>query len=207
MGSDRGVLVVVVLALASACSNGVRVHQDGDGPLHWIGESSTVITQVGTQRPDADGWTFGHAICVENPFEPVTIVSVDPVEKLGGEFEVLTLIRDAPPSSQLAAGSGFPAEGLPGVTREAVGAVISTGCVDGAPPLGQVVPELWVALRPVGDQGGGWVGVAVTYRQGDKEYQLQFKSVFIICDAGVVDNCPEMLDGSELYKVWTGPRG
>jgi hypothetical protein len=184
-----GALVALSLALGGfgflqvTAHHGPTRHDDGAGILashnQVMQESQSLV-----RTPGVDSWTYGVRLCLSTGTGPATIESVVPDQTVGAGFKPLGMyirrfvatIQHTPINSV----DGFPPSSaqIPDALEQVAGFQVVDPCSN---LLDATTAELLIGLAAVGDGGGGWKGLDITYKADGQEYILFAEYGLYVC--------------------------
>jgi hypothetical protein len=157
-----------------------------------LGNPDTVTRMAVERVPGVRSWSFGSMFfCLQEPGEGRTAIrEIAPHATVGAGFSLAGVgIRDfvfTADETPIISVDGFPPDlSLP--LAEPNGFIVDAPC-----PAGQVgsrVIELIVGLEATSDDGGGWLGVDVSYSVGSTDYVLEIHNEMVICGPSVAEYC------------------
>jgi hypothetical protein len=177
-------LLVVIL---SSC--GVARHRDGEGPLAYMDDPGGYTRITVERTPGQQVWSFGMPVCMKEAGTTAVLETIEPHGLVGeGVEEVGVAVHEVSvDQGDVATGSagGFPPDNAPETLR--LGGYEVTAACSTPPP--EVVPEILVGLGLRREEGGGWLGIDVTYRVDGREYVLELRNEMFICGDATVEYC------------------
>ena len=184
------VLTLVVGTAACGLATSATPHPDGGGPLGAIGspgrEGAAVNPVTG-----ARSWTFGVPLCVMDAGQTATLKEIGPSKSVGDVALLGVGVRSFAPSydqggnTPIISVEGYPPS-LPDKIHDVSGFVVQDACI--ALPDAHYT-ELLVGLGYKNAQGGGWVGIEISYESGGHVLTLFIDRELLVCGTSVADRC------------------
>jgi hypothetical protein len=185
-------LGVVLVAAYFVIGNSPRGHyNDGQGPLR---STNSRAVQSGAFPADARGpWTMGYRLCVQS--EPVTVLTVAPGNTVGDGYRVLGVlarhITNTAVDTPIIGVNGYPPI-LPNAVHPdrlvpAADFVVTSSCSNKT-----TYDELLVGWDNAHTtQGGGWLGIDVTYRAAGHDHVVILPYEILICGPAAIRADPK----------------
>jgi len=172
-----------------------RTLPDGQAELaskDRVGHERLAVDTKG-QNPGAT-WSYGIRLCLAGGEKPIAITGLAPAQSIGNGYTFVgASIRTFQPSPSHTVIIGVqpyppPASVVPDPLVPAVGATVSTACSNGPT---EPYTELIIGLQLVGDDGGGWQGVDITYRSVSGAHTVEIGNDLFICGKSVQVYCTD----------------
>jgi len=185
-------LGVVLVTAYFVIGNTSRGHYyDGQGPLR---STNSRAVQSGAFPADARGpWTMGYRLCVQSG--PVTVLAVAPDKTVGDGYRVLGVlarhITNTAVDSPIIGVGGYPPT-LPNALHPdrlvpAANFVVTSSCSNKTG-----YDELLVGWDNAHTtQGGGWLGIDVTYRAAGHNHVVSLPYEILICGPAAIRADPK----------------
>lgn len=184
-------LIVVAIAVAALQPFGPTRHADGAGPLASYDSPSSGSMSVDPSATSATSWTYGVPLCISSGDQLPVLEDVQAHATVGAGFVELNVrVRNFVETKEhtpIISVDGYPPpeSEVPDPLQDVHGFTVSTRC--GTPAQrGNEYTELLVGLERVGDDGGGWQGIDVSYTVGGRPYVLSIDYGVLICGRTVM---------------------
>ncbi len=208
-------LVAAAATVATVSLLSPTRHVDGGGPLGSLGTpvSESMSTDPAT---GATSWTFGVPLCLANGSKRPQLERVEPIRTVGTGFEVLGMsVRTFEITSEhtpiISVESWPPPTSfVPDTLNPISESQVSTPCATIVDSSAHT--ELLIGLGKEGSDGGGWEGILVHYRVGDRQYTLEIDRAVKICGSSTSCEIPTETPesgarGADAMTVPTSRRG
>jgi hypothetical protein len=156
-------------------------HGPGEGALTAPGDPWT----MGLDPAPADRWTLGIQLCAAEPPSVPVLDSVTPTGTVGSfDFLGASMRRFAPTNAHppLLSVTGYPPD-IPDTLVPVAGYAVQADCSREAEFADY--NELVLGIGRRGDSGGGWLGEAVRYHVGGRQFVLRLDYVILVCGPSV----------------------
>lgn len=191
LGAVAALGCVIAAAALWIVTGGMRSaeHVDGAGPLGSEGAPVGLTKANDPLGGSITSWTYGVRLCRLSGDDPVVLESIGPRATVGSGFRFLgASVRefdyDIKTTAPIISTIGYPPPPPYAAPpfHELAGYEVRSAC--SSPPIGTYT-ELLVGLALVGDDGGGWNGLNVTYKAAGQTRVLTLDRDLLICGRSV----------------------
>jgi hypothetical protein len=164
-------------------------HPDGGGPLGSEGAPAPFTKANDPEGGAYNVWTDGIRLCLFSGNEPAVLDSVSPDSTVGSGFNFLgAKVRefevDWTTHQPIISVFGYPPPKnyVPDPLFDVKGFQVTSLCTQ--PPTGSYT-ELLIGFGRVGDDGGGWQGIDISYSVAGHPHILVLDDCLLVCGASV----------------------
>ena len=187
--ASAATLGLVAVLLTGVFSSTQKIYLDGQGPLASTGDyghaSSEGFPAYGSSLYGGPV-TLGFRLCIRQGSHPAVIRSVTPTQTVGGGYRIVGMYArtiDLGTGDEAIIGvNGFPprlplGSAHPDPLYPVNGYTVTAPCSE----TNGAYDELLIGFDATPGQGGGWLGINVTYTDGGSSHVVSLPYRFFIC--------------------------